>query len=74
MGSTDSTTPTHETLLSAFTVAQAEDITGRSGFVLRADIRSGKLAAYKFAGLWRILPEDLEAYRSKLVTPSRSAR
>jgi len=69
VGSTDSTTPTHETLLSAFTVAQAEDITGRSGFVLRADIRSGKLAA-----LWRILPEDLEAYRSKLVTPSRSAR
>lgn len=74
MGSTDSTTPSHETLLSAFTVAQAEDITGRSGFVLRADIRLGKLTAYKFAGLWRLLPEDLAAYRSKLVTPSRSAR
>lgn len=72
MGSTDSTTPTHETLLGAFTVAQAEDITCRSSFVLRADIRAGKLTAYKFGGLWRILPSDLEAYRKSLVTPSRS--
>jgi hypothetical protein len=74
VGSTDSTTPTHETLLSAFTVAQAEDITARSSFVLRTDIRAGKLAAYKFGGLWRILPADLEAYRATLVTPSRGAR
>jgi len=72
--STDSTTPTPETLLSAFSVAQAEDITARSSFVLRADIRAGKLTAYKFGGLWRILPSDLEAYRASLITPSRSAR
>ncbi len=74
MGSTDSTTPTHETLLSAFTVAEAADITLRSSFVLRADIRAGKLAAYKFNGVWRILPSDLEAYRRSLIKPSRSAQ
>lgn len=74
MESTDSTTPTHETLLNALTVAQVEDITTRSSFVLRADIRAGKLTAYKFGGLWRILPSDLDAYTKSLVTPSRSAR
>lgn len=74
MGTTNSPIPTHATLLSAYTVVQAEEITGRSSFVLRADIRSGKLTAYKYGGLWRILPNDLEAYSASLVTPSRSVR
>ena len=74
MPSSGSQTPTYEDLLNALTVPQAEDMSERSSFVLRDDIRTGRLPAYKVGGRWRILHADLDAYLKALVTPSRGTR
>lgn len=66
--------PTYEGLRDALTVSQAEDISGRSSFLLREDIRTGKLTAYKVGGRWKIVPADLSTYLETLVAPSPSAR
>jgi len=71
---TESPPPTYDELLGALTVPQAEDTSGRSSFVLREAIRTGKLPAYKVGGRWRILHVDLDAYLKALVTPSRGTR
>ncbi|TFB53644.1 helix-turn-helix domain-containing protein [Cryobacterium tagatosivorans] len=70
----DASTPTYDDLRCALTVPQAEDTSGRSSFVLRDDIRTGRLPAYKVGGRWRILPTDLDAYLEALVAPSRGTR
>lgn len=62
---------TYEALRDALTVPQAQDISGRSSFLLREDIRTGKLPAYKVGGRWRIVPADFRRYLEALVTPSR---
>ena len=66
--------PTYDDLKFALTVPQAEDKSRRSTFVLRADIRNGKLRAYKVGGQWRILDADLDTYLKALVMPSRGTR
>lgn len=74
MISSDAPTPNYDALRNALTVLQAEDTSGRSSFVLRNDIRTGRLPAYKVGGRWRILHADLDAYLKALVTPSRGIR
>ena len=71
MQPSDSPTPTYDELCNGLTVPQAERTSRRSGFVLRDDIHTGKLTAYKVGGRWRILPADLDTYLRALVTPSR---
>lgn len=70
----DAPIPTYSQLLDGLTVPQAEDISRRPSFVLRDDIRTGKLPAYKVGGRWRILQADLDAYLNALVAPSRGTR
>ena len=71
MTCTNSPIPSYVDLHCALTVPQAERTSRRSSFVLRDDIRNGKLPAYKVGGRWRILPADLDAYLEALVIPSR---
>ena len=71
MTSSDASIPTYDQLLDGLTVPQAADISRRPSFVLRDDIRTGKLSAYKVGGRWRILRADLDTYLNALVTPSR---
>ena len=74
MTSSDASIPTYDQLLDGLTVPQAADISRRPSFVLRDDIRTGKLSAYKVGGRWRILRADLDAYLNALVTPSRGIK
>lgn len=74
MTCTYSLTPSYDDLLGALTVPQTEVMSGRSGHLIRDDIRTGRLPAYKVGGRWRILHADLTAYLEALVIPSRGAR
>lgn len=74
METTGTPTPSYEDLLDALTVSQAKDISGRSSFVLREDIRTGRLQAYKVGGRWKIVRADLAEYLEGLVAPSRRIR
>ncbi|XVX21477.1 helix-turn-helix domain-containing protein [Actinomycetota bacterium] len=67
-------TPTIDDLRDALTVAEVSERTLRSQHLIRDDIYTGKLQAYRLGGRWRILPEDLERFLATLVTPSRGTR
>ena len=72
MDSTDSSAPSYHELLAGLTVAQAATISRRSGFLIRDDIRKGRLTAYKVGGRWRVLRSDLTQYLEALVSPARN--
>lgn len=66
--------PTVDELRDALSVAEVAERTGRSTHATRDDIYSGRLPAYRVGGRWRVLPEDLDTFVDRLITPSRGAR
>lgn len=66
--------PSIDDLRDALSVAEVAERTGRSDHAVRDDVYNGRLPAYKVAGRWKVLPEDLDTFIDTLITPSRGAR